>query len=350
MPFTAQELANIGNAALDFYIKGPALSQTIQERPLMDVLMKRQKTFPGGKDFISMPVKGKYTTKMQGFSHDDTVGYGNPANIKRVIYPWKETHAGIEVTLSELKKDGISVVDSHRSESTTEHTDREKTALTNILDDKLEDMAEGWARDFNEMLWRDGTQDAKLVPGIRSFILDTPEVGTTGGLDRVANDWWRNRASLAIDVSTPANLNLVNTLQKEYRQLRRRRGNPNMFFAGADFIEALEKELRSKGNYTDNGWAVSKDGKNARFEASMSDIAFKGVPVQYDPTLDDLLLAKYGYWLDSKRITLMPMDGEDRKTHTPGRPHDKYAMYRAMTWTGGLPVQQLNSSGVYSIA
>ena len=344
MPFTAQELANVANAALDFFVKGDAWSQVIQERPLFRELKSKQKTFPGGKDNISLPVKGVYTTAIQGFSHDDRVSYSNPANIKRAVFPWKEIHAGIQVTLTELKKDGISVVDSMNGKQTAEHSDREMTALTNILDDKLEDMAEGWARTFQTMLWQDGTQDAKQVAGVQSIITEAPTTGITGGIDRAANSFWRNRASLAINTATPANQNLVTTLQREMRQLRRFRGKPSFFPCGSDFLDAFEQELRSKGNYTLEGWA-----KTGRIDASVADLSFKGVNLEYEPTLDDLGKSKYGYLIDTRRLNLWVMDGEDDKQHTPARPADQYVIYRAMTWTGGMCANQLNCHGVYSI-
>lgn len=351
MAFTAQEIANSANALLDFHVTGPAMSQTIQDKPLYARMKKAQKTFPGGKDFITEQVKGVYTTTIQGFTHDDEVAYGNPANIKQAVTSWYEIHAGIKVTMTELKKSGISVVDTMNGARTSQHSKSEKIVLTNLLNDKIEDMTEGYARGMNEMFWRDGTQDSKQVPGIRSFLLDDPSAaGLTFGIDRTANTWWRNRVSLAIDSSTSSNLNVVKKLQTEFRQLRRYGGKPTFMLAGADFIEALENELRSKGNYTDKGWAVSKDGMNARFEASMSDISFKGVPVEYDPTLDDLSLAKYAFWMDPRRVKPWVMEGEDDKRHTPARPAEKYVMYRAMTWTGGLMCNQLNANGVYSIA
>lgn len=346
MAFTSQELANIANAALDFYVRGPAFSQTIQSKPLYDKLRKGQKTFPGGKGEISVPVKGEYTTTASGYTHDDTVTYANPANIKRAVAKWYEIHAGINITGTELKIDGISVVDSVTGAQKSEHSQRELTVLTGLLQDKLEDMSEGWARSFNEMLWLDGTQDAKAVPGILSFILDNPTaVGTTFGIDRVANPWWQNRASIGITVTDPADQTLVNTLQKEFRQLRRYGSPKHAFFAGSDFMEAFEKELRAKGNYTDSGWA-----NKGRIDAGIADIAFKGVEVVYDPTLDDLGKEKYGYVLDLNAIKLRPMEGEDMKRHNPARPEDKYVYYQALTWTGGLIANQLNTSGVYSIA
>lgn len=349
MPFTAQELNNIANAALDYNIKGKALDQAIQEKPLLKALDAKKKTFPGGKEFITGPVKGVHSSSLQGYEHDDTVTYTNPANLKRYQFPWKELHLGINMTLTELKKDGITVVDSTTGEKTSEHTEREITALTGLLEDKLDDMNQGWSDSFNTMLWQDGTQDSKAIPGILSFILDDPTAaGSTGGIDRTANTWWRNRASLAVasNSGTWANQPLIRVLQQEMRQLRRYQGGkPTMCLAGSDFLDALEMELRKNGQFTQDGWA-----KGGKIDLSVSDLQFKGLDIQYDPTLDDLGRSKYGYFLDLNNIRLMPMDGEDMKSHNPARPPEKYVIYRAMTWTGGLVPRMLRSSGVYSIA
>lgn len=349
MAFTAQQIQNMANAALDYHIKDGVESQTIQDKPLLAMLNRNKKIFPGGKENITVRVKGVYDTEFEGFTHDDQVSYGNPANIKTASFPWKEIHAGIQITGTELKVDGISVVDSTDGAETTQHSEREMTALAGLLEDKIDDMKEGSERSMNLMSWRDGTQSAKEFPGIRSFILDAPTTGVTGGIDRALNSWWRNRASLALNGASTVQ-DVINKLQAEYRQLRRYGGKPDTFLCGSSFITAVEGQARDKGTYTQTGWAVSKDGKNARFETSMADISFKGVLLQYDPTLDDEGLAKYGYWLDSSKIQLRPMEGEDMKKHNPARPADKYVYFRAVTWTGGLIVRRLNSSGVYSIA
>jgi hypothetical protein len=343
MPFTVQELENMANAAMDYYVKGPALAQTIQERPFLNAILAVHKTFPGGKEFIRRNVKGEYVTQIQGYSHDDTVTYQNPGRIKQLLAPWYEIHAGINFTHTELKHDGISVVDTN-GENTSEHSDREVTVITNILQDKLDDMGEGYSRGMNDMFWRDGTQDAKLVPGVFAIILDSPATGTTFGIDRVANAWWRNRASVNIDASVPANQVLVTALQNEIRQVRRYGGNPRNWYAGSDFLEALEAELRAKGNYTQDGFA-----KTNRIDMSVADLAFKKINIDYDPTLDDLGKSKYSYLLDLKHLYPMIMDGEDKKQHSPARPPEKYVVYRSMTWTGGLIADQLNCHEVFSI-
>jgi hypothetical protein len=362
MAFSATEITNIANAALDFYIKGPAFAQTIQSRPLLDHYMRRQKTFPGGKGSIDLPVKGDYTTAIAGYTHNDTVSYANPANLKRVNFPWKEIHAGITVTLSELKRDGITVVDSLNGAKTSEHSNIEMTRLVGLLEDKLDDMAEGWARTFNNMLWRDGTQDAKLVAGLTAFIADDPTTGTLGGLSRATTVdskgfyYWRNRALVGGNTITasPSGQTLTKALRREVRQLTRFGGKPTVLLCGSKFIEALESEVHEKGYYTLEGF--KSEGKT---DIGMAKISLRGLGTfEYDPTLDDLQAitgsavdySKRCYMIDSDAIQLYVMEGEDRKTHTPARPYDQYTLYRAMTWTGGTVARQLNSSGVYAVA
>ena len=344
MPFTAEQIRSSTDYLLDFNQRGLKY-QAKQARPLYDELLKAKKTFPGGKEFITMRVSGRYEIFMQGYTHDDTVGYTNPGGIKVARAKWYETHAGMELTLTELKQNGISVVDSLNSERTVTHTAAEEVALLDILDYKLNQLEEGSIRSLAEMFWRDGSQDTKVIPGIPSFIVDTPTTGTRFGIDSGSETYWRNRVALNIDTSVAGNQNLVTTLQSEFRQLRRFGSPQHKFFAGSDFMEGFEGEIRSKGNYTMDGWA-----KKGTIDASMADISFKGVEVIYEPLLDDLGKSKYGYLLDMAAIKLWAMEGEWMKDHAPARPHDQYVMYRARTCTGGLCASQLNTSGVYSIA
>jgi hypothetical protein len=347
MPFTVAELENIANAAIDFHFqRGKVHSQTLQDKPLLALIKSRQKTFPGGKDNITVRVKGEYTGAFQGFSHDDQVSYVNPTNIRTATYPWKLIHNGIQFTMHELLKDGISITDSTTGKGEVRHSERELTALANLLDDKLEELDETTERGMNEMFWKDGTSDSDLVPGLQSIIVNDPTSATVvGGIDQSANDWWRNRAELGISASTPGDLNITHTLQTEFRQLRRFGGRPSKGLAGSDFLEAWEKELRSKGDFTQDGWA-----KSGRIDASITDIAFKGVPFDYDPTLDDLGRAKYAYVIDPRRLFPMVMENQDMAKHKPARPEDRYVFYRAVTWVGGLVCNQRNAHGVYSIA
>lgn len=347
MAFSLQEVENIFNATIDFHFaRGTIFSQTIQNKPLLKAMQGKEKTFPGGQGNVTVRVKGIYSTTIQGFQHDDTVGYVNPANIKTANYPYKLIHAGISFSMHELIKDGIEVTDSTTGENVSRASDREMTALANLLDDKLEDMQEGIDRGFNTMYWKDGTQDSNLIPGVQSIVVQSPTSGAViGGIDPVANNWWQNRSSLGLNSGTASNLVLVTKLQNEIRQLRRFGGNPKLFLCGSSFIDWFEQELRSKGNFTLDGWA-----KSGRIDASVADLSFKGIDLEYDPTLDDLGQAKFGYLLDTKHLFPMVVAGENMKKHAPARPENKYVFYRAVTYAGALVCRQRNAQAVYSIA
>jgi len=360
MAFTAQEISNIANAALDFYYnKGDTFKQSIQAKPLLRYFEGTAKSFPGGKGNISLAVKGNFgaggvNDHVVGYTHNDAVNFYTPANIARVNYPWREHHIGLTLTHTELKIDGISVTDpSGDGDSTSNHSDRDVTVLVDLLEDKLEDFGEQYARSMNALMWGDGTTDAKALAGMQSIIADVPNTGTLGGLARSTNTWWQNRAATTAFgtaggrgpiTSSPTNGGaLFQFLQSEYRQLIRFGGKPTRFLAGTDFISALETEIRANGNYSMTGFTGNQDGK-------MGQVRFGSTTIEYDPTLDDLGHSKRGYWWDPRHIYLMKMDGEWDHKFTPARPYNQFVMYKSMTHTGQIVAQQVNSSLVVDIA
>ena len=341
----AQVLENIATQALDFYMKNEIMSQTIQDKPFLSAMRSSQKSFPGSKEFIRGNVKGTYTTEFMGYEADDVVTYKNPTNVKQFAFPWFEQHAGIYFTQTELKRNGISVSNSMTGEGASHVNDAEMVMITDLFQDKLEDMDEGMARSMDKIFHLDGTQDAKVTPGLFALIADDPTTGTVGGIDRATNTWWRNRSLVGASKIT-ASLSAqtaTKTLRQEVRQLRRYGGRPSLILAGSDAIEALEAEIHEKGNYTETGFSKKTD-------IGMGDIAIRGVgTVRYDPTLDDQGKADYLYMIDTRHLYPMVMSNEDMRVHTPARPHDRYVFYRGVTWTGVMICRKLNSSGVYQI-
>lgn len=353
MPFTAAELANITNSALDHYMdKGKVHAQFIQNKPMMKAFDENAGTFPGGKEFVSLAVKsGQGGLALTGYTHDDLLAYGNPATTKRINFPWREHFIGMGLTHTELKHDGITVVENGASQRTSEKDGREEQALANILENKIEDMQEDYAVSWDTLIHGDGSSDAKALAGIRAFILDDPDAGSTGGLSRVTNSWWQNRARTAagstVITSSPSNGGaLLQVLQAEQRQLDRYAASrKSRKFAGSDFIGALEVELRANGNYTLNGWQ-----SGAKADGAMPSVSFAGITIEYDPTLDNLGLAKRMYDIDMSAIKLLYMSGEKMKKANPARPHDRFVMYQGMSTTAVMVCKRLNSSGVYDIA
>lgn len=348
MAISFSNFDNLVNSALDFYVKEDPLIQNIQEKPLLAALKDKQKAFPGGQGYISLPVQGAVAADQAGFfagySHTDQVGFVHPDNILRAKYPWREVHAGIVLDYTELKQRGVSIVDGKLPSAPTSQEiqivkDYVKAVLTN-------DFGESWARSMNNMCWKNGTQDAKQMPGLLAVIDDDPTTGTVGGLDRATYAWWRHRALVGSNAITPSasNSTLIQTLNSEMVQLMRYGGRPDIAFAGSDFLAALRTELFGKAQFSVTGLS-KKDETNI----GVADVPLNNLVFKYDPTLDSLGLAKRAFILDSRHVSLQPMEGQDMIVQKPVRPYDQYVLLKAVTWTGALTFDQLNCHGVYEV-
>ena len=339
---------DIASAALDYHVRGDALLQTQQKRPLLAFLEEGKETFPGGKQYITEPVQGAVMNDTAGFfagySQDDQLAFTQASNLLRAQVAWKECHAGFIITHTELKQDGITVTDGESK--TSDHSDIALTRLTAILKNRLSDFSDSWARAKNTMLWADGTQDSKQIPGIKSLLLDDPTAAnqTIASLSTTTYAWWRNRAKLDLTFSAE-NQTLTKFLRNEIIQLTRYGGNPNKILCGSLFWDAIMQEVEKKGLYTMQGFASGK------VDIGLRRIAIAGIgEFEYDPTLDNDGRSKFAYVFDSRRTKLMPMEGEENKTLEPARPYQYMVMLKSMTYTGGLVATQMNAQAVYALA
>ncbi|CAK0773565.1 Phage major capsid protein [uncultured Gammaproteobacteria bacterium] len=351
MAVSIQDVDNIVNSTLPHYLKGKALRQNRQEMPLLNKLRGKKKTYPGGNNFeIRRNVKGNPDTDFgfQVFADDDPVSYGNPTRIKQPVYVAREHHIGMKVLFTELKKQGIEVVDTTAGNRVSNITASEVVQITNLLEEKFDDLDYAADRSLNNYIWRDGTQAANAIVGILGLISPTPTVGITGGLDRASLTYWRNRSFVgASKINISSNYTAGTgqfTLKAEMRQLTRYGGRPDIAMSGSTAIQLLEREMLARGQMTQTGY-------DKTLSLGIGDLVIPGVgTIQYDPTLDDLGYADYLFLLDSNNgPRLQPVAADDMKIHTPSRPAEVYAMYRGITLTTTLTAWQLNSSGVYQI-
>jgi hypothetical protein len=360
MAFTADELSNINNSALEHWIdKGKVWAQNVANKPMMKAFNEKAGSFPGGKDYVSFAVKaGQGGGSLQGYTGDDQLSFYNPTGIKRAKAQWKEHHIGMVITHTELKIDGIDVIESGADARTSEMSGREEHVLANLLDEKNDTMGEDFAKSFDLLLHQDGSSDAKAFAGIRSILLDNPFAGTTLALSRSAYSWWRNDACTAaangaggfnkITSSASNGGALIEAMDLAKRRRSKYAGGQTSvkYFAGSDFIDAYKRELRANGSYTDRGWR-----SGATPDGSMEEPSHGGIPFMWDPTMDDQGRSKFCYAIDMGKtgLRLLYMDGQRMKKHNPARPYDRMVMYNGITTTCVLIAKQLNTSGVYEI-
>lgn len=357
-------LEEVTTDALAFYLnRGEVFYQTVQDKPMARLLETKAKDFSGGTGNLSVAVKGTFGAggtddSLKGFQLDDSVTFYNPKNTKRAVYNWKEHHLGVTFTFTEAKVDGL-LMGSGRDSAVPDAaggrklSGRDQTVLVNMIQEKLNDMAEQYARSLVTLGWGDGTADAKGLTGYRGFIVDAPAVGTLGGLSRATNAWWRNRAFVGVGTNangaklTSSTANggaLLQFFQNEGRQIRRYGAKPNVALCGSAFLDALEREYRANGSYSLNGFKGTQDGQMGACKI-MGDL----VP-EYDPALDDLGLSKRMYVWPSDDIFPMKMPGDWKSIHSPARPYNKFVVYRSIVCTGQVVARRLNGAGVYEIA
>lgn len=360
MPFTTDEINDINVGSLENYIdKGKVWKQNVANKPMLEAFDKAAGRFSGGKEYVSYAVKsGQGGGALTGYTGDQQVAYYNPTGLRRARVPWKEHHIGMVVTHTELKIDGIDINDDPGEDTTSAMSGREAHALVNLFDEKLDALGEDYAFSLDRMVHGDGSSDPLSIAGVASIIVDNPFAGTALGLSRVTNTWWRNDAATAaaaaagglgpVTVNTANGGALIEFMDKRARARSKFKNGSTRtrYFAGSDFIDGYKLELRANGSYTQTGW------KGGRPDGSMKDPQHDGLPLEWDPTLDDLGLSKRCYAIDMGRagLRLLYMDGQRMKRHNPSRPYDRYVMYNGITTTAVMIAKQLNTSGVYDIA
>lgn len=356
MAFTVDEVANINNSTLETFIdKGKVWKQDVANKPMLEAFNASAGKFVGGKENVSFAVGSAYEPGwgLVGYSGDDQLSHINPTGTKRARFPWKEHYMGMVVTMTELKIDGIDVIENGTDQTTREMSGREAQALANLLDEKNDKMGESYTFSLDRLIHGDGSSDSKAIAGVRSLLLDDPDVGSTGNVSRVSNAWWRNDAMTTASggVITSASAGggaLIIAMDKAARRRSKyKNGSTKVrYFCGSDFIDAYKAELRANGQYSHTGW---RDGKP---DGSMEDPKHAGLPLEWDPTMDDLGRSKFCYAIDMGRtgVRLLYMDGQRMKKHNPARPYDRMVMYNGISMTGVMVAKQLNTSGVYEIA
>ena len=349
------KLQNIINTTLKHHIRGEAFESSIQERPLLANLRRTQRLFAAGRDVITTQVKGgDFQIAFQSYTNDDTVTYGDTNRVQQAEYPWREYHAGIQLTSTELKNAGCIVTDSEMGIKAKKASDSERQRLTDLLEDKMKDMSEGMLESLNLQFWEDGTGSATDIVGVTGLITDLPSVGTVGNLNRAlaANVFWRNLAFTvangnALTTNVANGGALLTSIQEIMRQLLRFKGRPSIAYCGSDFLEAMETEFRANGNYSLDGFAKGGD-------VSVGSLTWKGIKFIFDPTLDAVIAGrnrtKYCYLIDERYLNLKVLEGDDFATHNPARPLDQYVLNKAVTWSGVICAPRWNVPAVLEFA
>jgi hypothetical protein len=359
MPFTTEQLAYAGNAAINFYLRNEPIDQININRPLIKKLMDGKKPYVGGLQYVVEQLRYANDSNFQSYFGDTQVTYNRKRTLQQAKYTWGSFHDGFGLNEDELAQNGIVMTDDKSSVP----TEAEKVQLTNLLQENSETLKLGFQENFDYMLHLDGTQSATNIPGLDLLISTTPTApAVIGGLDQSVYPWWQNNAITGISTGTAGNL--VDQMEVLWRNCTRYGGfAPDFLLAGEAFIDAYRKDAKQTVNRTI--FYKGNKAESSKFDPSIDDeigqgrtgLYFKNVEIIWDPvmTVLDQLYApsipwvKRCYFINSRFLKLRPIQGHWMINRTPPRVYDRYVHYFALTAKAALTTGKRNAHGVCSI-
>jgi|TARA_R110002167_G_scaffold107601_3_gene275127 hypothetical protein len=346
MPFTADQLAIAGKTSLEYYLKNKSSDQIAQERPWLKELMKSKGSMPGGKENAVVQLRYRYQSNFQFFNGRQQVTYNNRSTIEQASFPWRSAHDGFAIEEDRLIQNGISLLDDKKA---AVNSGAERLMLQNLFQEQIEVMDLGFDEQFDQKLLLDGSGGTNDIDGLDHLVASDPTTGTVGGIDRsvAANSWWRNNVQSGLTTTTTTGT-IIDKMEIAWRDCTKNGGRPNFIMAGSDFIDGYRNfMLKTYGrvNYSSGDQFVVEGGTEM--------LKFKGVPVIWNPTFDDLAVAsptwpKRCYFINSRYMQLKEIQG--KISRKPPRPYDRYEHYFGMTWRGALCMTRANAHAVLSIA
>ena len=381
----AADITQLGYVALQNYLKNKPIDQVAVQRPLLKKLMSGKKTWGGGKENIVEQIRTGYDNNFEWFGDtslntSDTVSFNTRDTVRQAYYPWNSAHDGFQFSEDYLIGNGILIGDS---QSPRNSSAAGLVQLTNVFNESMEVLRLGFEEILDQSLHLDGTITVgggtstanKAINGLDFIVPCVSHTGTVGGIDRASNTFWRNQIDMGagLNVTTGSDYGngyagsaLLAPMHVMWRACQRNGGSPDFILAGTDFVKSYEiaadaKESRYavQPGSSSSPWNMDPSIENKDW-GTFTGLYFQGVPIMLDPVFQDLdaisgadssngltvAWEKRCYFLNTKHLTLRPIEGNDMIARKPPREHTSYNYYWGMTWRGSLTANRCNCHGV----
>ena len=209
-----------------------------------------------------------------------------------------------------------------------------KEQMINLFEKRIENAEKTMKNKLSAALYGDGTgSSGKEIGGLRLLVADAPETGVVGGIDRAANEFWRNQ-SVAGAVTSE---NILSKMDEIYLKCCRGTDKPDLIVADNVMYSAYEQALQPNQRFTDPKMA----------EAGFTSLKFKGADVVFDGGQGGACPSKHMYFLNTDYIYLRPH--KDRNMTVIGGDRmaiNQDALYRIIGWAGNLTMSNAALQGV----
>jgi len=349
MPFTALQIASGANYTLQTFARNEPIDQINTEHEVLKWLIANKEDSSFGNGYFGEGIYVANGSNYQNYFGPDEVTYNERDPGLQTKFAYFNYHDGFWFDEDRLAANGIIVGDDPSDTPTQD----EKNQLISLLDTSYRALRNGVQDNLALELLQDGSQSSKACPGLDYIIDTTPAVGVVGNIDPASATYWRNNINMGLTGS-----DVVNQMEITHRACRRYGGmTPDAYFCGAAFLDnyrtqagvTINRKIEASGN--------QKGGVD--LDPSVSGVFFKGKPLIWDPTFEELDTAlgaitypwtKRCYMAQSKSIKFRPMKKFWMRNGKPEKLPNRYVTYFGTRSKYGMTTNKRNSMAVLSIA
>jgi hypothetical protein len=285
----------VGTTLEKYFSSGKATDNIFKRTAVLDFLQRRAKIESQGGRQAVMPVMGAQNSTFQNYSGYDTLTPAVDEIIDTAVYQWKQSAIYVPISgIEEAQNSGDS-------------------AVIKLLKSKMDNAEMTAAETFEDQLfnatgsvvagkaWSTGAKD---WVGLANIVGTT---STTGGINGTSETWWRSH------VTTATSATMLADLANAYNTVSYGADKCDFEVTTQTLYELYESKLQANQRFTD-----ATTGK-----AGFDNLIHKGGVVvwsDYTPTGE-------WYFLNSRHIKLVVLDGKWMKFKGFVTPYDKDAQY-----------------------
>lgn len=293
------------------YLSTKFNDQVMTGRPLLAKLNGRKKSLDGGYEFRE-PLRTSTNT---------TGGWGNPGGYDQLDFT---PQGGLEYATFPLKWKHKTVVMSQLEQD----QNRGDSAKIDLWEEKIDQCKESFQQEMNSDLYKDGTQDANAIIGLKALVATT---GTYAGINRATtgNEFWKANADTTTEsLSDEDMLSMYNTSSQNGDSF------PDLIVTTRALWEVYHQMLVTNARYEDVEMA------NLGFKT----VTFQGIPVVWDNDCQSGTM----YFLNTRKLFWRYLQGWDFNWTVKARMEQQLVDAMVVKWAGQLTTTSCRHQGLLS--
>ncbi len=350
MPFTQEEITAAQNYSLDMYLKNrPAVDQINIAHPLYKKLVSKKAEWTGALQNVVEQLRYTNDDNSQSYWGAQEVDFNSKRTITQAKYSWGNVFTGYALNEDQLRQNGI-VIQPNGTRPT--RTENEVVQLTNLLEENNETLMKGHENYLDLALHRSNSADSNLPPGLDHLIqLDPSASSVVGTINQSTSSWWRNYAKTAINPD-----DLINEMEIAWRECVRYGGEaPDFILMGSAFMDAYRQQAGITINRNIFNGGNTKGGVS--LDAAVTDLFYKGVPMVWDPAMDELdsldspaiPWSNRCYFINTRHMKLRPIEGSWQVKRNPPMVYNRFVVYFGLTSTYAVSTNKRRANAVLAI-